>query len=230
MMTREQLERAAGDMGFSADSLEKVWMLVRLLNLMYSHPFLGPRIALKGGTALNLFVFDLPRLSVDIDVNYIGAADRGKLAALFARGASRDLFDARGLLLRSSLDTEKLRLGFVVYGGANRLDWRTVSVEAVATTVDDVKRLLLPMLRHEIKPATEDVEEWTAALVRDTRAQLGKLLPLRVEEVGFLDRLNDAGEIRPELLTEDDVLQERIRVNPGLQWKALNVRKHKGRS
>jgi len=29
----------------------------------------------KGGTALNLFIFDVPRLSVDIDVNYIGAPD-----------------------------------------------------------------------------------------------------------------------------------------------------------
>ena len=76
MLTRQQLQRAAGDSGFPMDSLEKVWMLVRLLNMMNAHPFLGPRVALKGGTALNLFVFDLPRLSVDIDVNYVGAADR----------------------------------------------------------------------------------------------------------------------------------------------------------
>jgi predicted nucleotidyltransferase component of viral defense system len=33
-------------------------------------------MALKGGTALNLFVLALPRLSVDIDLNYIGASDR----------------------------------------------------------------------------------------------------------------------------------------------------------
>ena len=76
MLTREQLQLAAGEMGFPTDSLEKVWMLIRLLNSLVAHPFLGPRIALKGGTALNLFVFNLPRLSVDIDVNYIGAADR----------------------------------------------------------------------------------------------------------------------------------------------------------
>jgi len=30
--------------------------------------FQTPRFAMKGGTALNLFVQDLPRLSVDIDV------------------------------------------------------------------------------------------------------------------------------------------------------------------
>ncbi len=76
MLTRAQLQQAAGESGFTIDSLEKVWMLIRLLNMMNAHPFLGRRIALKGGTALNLFVFDLPRLSVDIDINYIGSADR----------------------------------------------------------------------------------------------------------------------------------------------------------
>ena len=46
------------------------------LEALRSHPFLKERIALKGGTALNLFIFDVPRLSVDIDLNYIGPADR----------------------------------------------------------------------------------------------------------------------------------------------------------
>lgn len=32
--------------------------------------------ALKGGTALNLFVRDLPRLSVDIDLTYLPIEDR----------------------------------------------------------------------------------------------------------------------------------------------------------
>lgn len=39
--------------------------------------FQTPRFAMKGGTALNLFVQDLPRLSVDIDVVFINhLADR----------------------------------------------------------------------------------------------------------------------------------------------------------
>jgi len=32
--------------------------------------------ALKGGTALNVFHLQLDRLSVDIDLNYVGALDR----------------------------------------------------------------------------------------------------------------------------------------------------------
>ncbi len=34
--------------------------------------------ALKGGTALNLFIRDLPRLSVDIDLAYLPVQDRDK--------------------------------------------------------------------------------------------------------------------------------------------------------
>ena len=50
-------------------------MRIDLPESMRAHPFLGRRMALKGGTALNLFVLDFPRLSVDIDLNYIGACD-----------------------------------------------------------------------------------------------------------------------------------------------------------
>ena len=59
--------------GFQPDVLEKVIHLLGLLDAIQSHPFLKGKLLLKGGTALNLFVFDVPRLSVDIDMNYIGA-------------------------------------------------------------------------------------------------------------------------------------------------------------
>ena len=34
--------------------------------------------ALKGGTAINLFIRDMPRLSVDIDLTYLPIEDRSK--------------------------------------------------------------------------------------------------------------------------------------------------------
>jgi hypothetical protein len=43
--------------------VEKVRRLLQLLGAMLSHPFLKERLALKGGTALNLFLWDVPRLS-----------------------------------------------------------------------------------------------------------------------------------------------------------------------
>jgi hypothetical protein len=61
--------------GFRPDTLEKVIRLLNLLTQINQDEFLKDRLVLKGGTALNLFIFDVPRLSVDIDVNYIGAID-----------------------------------------------------------------------------------------------------------------------------------------------------------
>ena len=67
--------------GFKADVIEKVLQLLNLLNKLNSHPFLKDKFALKGGSALNLFVLNIPRLSVDIDLNYIGAIERERMLA-----------------------------------------------------------------------------------------------------------------------------------------------------
>lgn len=75
-LTDTELQRLAAETGFSVEPLTKVLSLMELMEAIRSHPFLKSRVALKGGTALNLFVFDVPRLSVDIDLNYIGATDR----------------------------------------------------------------------------------------------------------------------------------------------------------
>ena len=56
--------------------LEKAARLLAVLNAVREQPFLDGKLVLKGGTALNLFVFDVPRLSVDIDLNYVGNASR----------------------------------------------------------------------------------------------------------------------------------------------------------
>jgi predicted nucleotidyltransferase component of viral defense system len=50
----------------------QVSLLVRVLPLVAEENV----FALKGGTAINLFVRDLPRLSVDIDLTYLPVEDR----------------------------------------------------------------------------------------------------------------------------------------------------------
>jgi len=49
---------------------------VDLLLSIIPHVAREKQLALKGGTAINLFVRDLPRLSVDLDLHYIGFEDR----------------------------------------------------------------------------------------------------------------------------------------------------------
>ena len=75
-LNQEDLQYYAKNTGFRPEILEKVIWLTELLNEIFNNTYLKQRLALKGGTALNLFHFGLPRLSVDIDLNYIGALER----------------------------------------------------------------------------------------------------------------------------------------------------------
>ncbi len=316
-----ELARLSVETGFDAEPLERVLQLLGVLDELARHPFLGERVALKGGTALNLFFFELPRLSVDIDLNYIGAADRetmlaerprleqalasvcsrrrlelrrapsehaggkwrmgftrasgapgvleidlnfllrvplwpiqrrdsvaigawvarqvpvldlhelagGKLVALLARDASRDLFDAHALLKRGDLDQERLRLAFIVTGAANRKDWRAVRIDDLRVDPGDVAARLSPLLMAERAPPRAEAGAWAEALLAEVKSGLEALLPLRPREIEFLARLNDHGEIAPDLLTADPEMQERLRRHPGLLWKAVNVRDYKAR-
>lgn len=79
--TRRELEALAADTGFLPDRLEKAVRLLDLADDIATHPYLASRLALTGGTALNMFVLDAPRLSFDLDYNYIGAADRDTMKA-----------------------------------------------------------------------------------------------------------------------------------------------------
>lgn len=60
---------------------KQVALLIRILPLIAEEPC----FALKGGTAINLFIRDMPRLSVDVDLTYVPVAPRAKsLAAIDA--------------------------------------------------------------------------------------------------------------------------------------------------
>ena len=316
----EKLVVEAEATGFRPEMLEKVAHLLGLLNAMRSHPFLREKLVLKGGTALNLFIFEVPRLSVDIDLNYVGTEDReamlaerpkieqavqavlaredfnirrmpkehaggkwslqyesalgrsgnlevdlnfmfrvplwpittldshpvgtwratgisvldhhelaaGKLAALLARRQARDLFDSHRILRMSDLDLHRLRIGFVVYGGMNRKDWRTVSTEDVIFDAKELTRQLLPTLHVDTAENPTKSVEYGVRIVKECREGLAAVLPFTDSEQEFLNLLLDEGEIDATLLTTDTSLQERIQKQPLLRWKALNVRRYKG--
>ncbi len=59
--------------------LEKVLRLVEVLPEIDRHPLLTQVLVLKGGTSLNVFHLNLPRISVDLDFNYIGQVDRDQM-------------------------------------------------------------------------------------------------------------------------------------------------------
>ena len=67
---RMALGRKAKELGFVRDTFEKVCRLADVLTFIEQDAVLKNCLALKGGTAINLTIFDLPRLSVDIDLDF----------------------------------------------------------------------------------------------------------------------------------------------------------------
>lgn len=70
------LQRLQRDTGFSVDFIEKVYHITNMLFEIYEDEELGRNLALKGGTALNFIYLDIPRLSIDLDLNFIGASEK----------------------------------------------------------------------------------------------------------------------------------------------------------
>jgi predicted nucleotidyltransferase component of viral defense system len=77
----QTLQKLAGETQLQAGTLEKVIRLLDLLADIAADEVLKERVALKGGTALNVFYLKLDRLSVDIDLNYIGELNREAMLA-----------------------------------------------------------------------------------------------------------------------------------------------------
>jgi len=63
------------------EPLEKVIRLGELLRELDSEPELAKALALRGGTALNLEMSSPPRLSVDLDFDFVGAIGREEMLA-----------------------------------------------------------------------------------------------------------------------------------------------------
>ena len=106
--------------------------LLRILPYIASHK----EFAIKGGTAINFFVRDVPRLSVDIDLTYLPVSDReeaiGEISKSLGEIASRvkenhedievipryypNSKDVIGLILRSQQSTIKIEPNLVIRG------------------------------------------------------------------------------------------------------------------
>jgi predicted nucleotidyltransferase component of viral defense system len=121
--TPTQIRALATNSQFPPENLEKVLRLRELLIEFHKHGVLKGKLVLKGGTALNLFYLNLARLSVDIDLNYIGNIDRE--AAIKERTeivkAIEQISGGLGYKLQNGVDDYALRewyLNFTNHTGA----------------------------------------------------------------------------------------------------------------
>lgn len=80
MFSLEKIQYLSETTGYRSGPLEIVMRLGQMLRAVSEDPFLRDRLLLKGGTAINMFLSDPQRLSVDADYDYIGSGDKEIMA------------------------------------------------------------------------------------------------------------------------------------------------------
>ena len=182
------------------------------INYMYRVPIWS---ITSGYPAPWLKQIDLPIL----DIHELAA---GKLKALFERDASRDLYDSYQLLTKWDLDVNKLRTSFVLYVAMSNLKWDSISLDMISHNVDDIRKKLIPVLHKDTITSYyhNKIEEWVAEIISECKKRLKTLLPLNNNELEFLRLIQEEGIIKPNLLSNDADLCQRILKHPLINWKA----------
>ena len=87
--TKKEIIILAQELNVQKQTLERVLRLIDVLEFINTDIFLKDKLVLKGGTAINLTFYNCLRLSVDIDLDYIGSNDREQMMI------DRDLIEKR---------------------------------------------------------------------------------------------------------------------------------------
>ena len=157
-----ELEKVARETSFIRDNLEKVIRLSNILEFLVSNDDLKGKVVLKGGTAINLTVFDMPRLSVDIDLDYCCNSDKDTMMADRAVIGQEILghMQSNGYTLHpSSKDTHALDSWVFSYlnAGGNR--------DNIKIEINYMMRahILEPLTRKTSVPFIEEVDVYALA-------------------------------------------------------------------
>jgi predicted nucleotidyltransferase component of viral defense system len=190
------------------------------VNYMYRSPFFGTAkmdsAPLGGYTAKKIPIVDLREIAA------------GKIVAMAARNASRDLYDAWRLLHADALDWEQVKLATLAIGAASRdLDWRTASLDGYRYDINELRGKLLTVVKNNMFDKDGSPEAWCERVLAECQERLAPLFEHDSNEMEFLDALYEEGRIDVSSLQGDPVVTHAIENFPALQWKALNIRNHK---
>lgn len=151
-----------------------------------------------------------------------------KLAALFERSLSRDLFDARRVL-SAGLDEDDWRLvkaAFLAFGATADFDWRSVTTDMIRGDPQELRQKLEVCLPRGHFTSGTAVKGWLDETVALCRERFAFLLDWTEAERGFLDGVLDRGEVDAGLLDAPLEVRARIAAMPWLAWKCRNVLRH----
>lgn len=165
---------------------DRVQLLVDILPVLAREP----RFALKGGTAINLFEQDLPRLSVDIDLTWLPVSSFAKDAALITEALEglAGVLRAKPLRLQVQASVKQKGRGItrlLVSRGRSRVQIETTPV--MRGTVHPTREMV-------VRPAVEEAFGFASAQVLDfadlyagkLAAALSRQHPRDLFDIGFL--------------------------------------------
>lgn len=100
---KREIGKQVAAYGFQRDVFEKVYRLKKTLAFLNTEPIMKEHLLLKGGTAINLTIFNLPRLSVDIDLDYVPNDSREEMLKIREQLSVRlkEYMEEEGYLLNS---------------------------------------------------------------------------------------------------------------------------------
>lgn len=156
---------------FAPQTVDKVERLLELLSEIHDHRYLGPRLVLHGGTALNVFHLDIPRLSVDIDVLYVGAVEREEMQR--ERGEVRVELEALVGRLGYRYNPPKDEHAGVTYKLTYRTRW---GEDMIKVDLNFLNRS--PVLGYEMVPCRHCVPEVVFGVVPYEELMAGKVKAL----------------------------------------------------
>jgi len=174
---------------------DRVRLLVEILPVLAQEP----RFALKGGTAINLFEHDLPRLSVDIDLAWLPVHDYAEDAALIAEALARlaDALRVRPLQLQvqtSAAEGAGTVTRLVASRGRARVQIETTPV--MRGTVHPVRTMVVrPRVEEAFGFAEVQVLDFADLYAGKLAAALSRQHPRDLFDVGLLlqdERANEA--------------------------------------
>ena len=140
---RAELGRMATETGFVRDTFEKVLRLKEILKFLNEDEFLREHLLLKGGTAINLTVFNLPRLSVDIDMDYTPNDTR------------EDMLECRTKITEAIKDYMEAE-GYQLSEGSRWKDYNKVTNEKFAMCLLKTKCLMIFYERERVAKTSSD--------------------------------------------------------------------------
>ena len=139
---RIALGRKSKELGFVRDTFEKVCRLADVITFIESDSLISEKLSLKGGTAVNLTIFSLPRLSVDIDLDY-------------SRNVSREQMLEDRAVITEHIRKYMASAGYILSPRSKRyhaLDSLVYEYENTGGVKDNIKIEINYMLRCHILP------------------------------------------------------------------------------